>query len=432
MEDIHVIHQENGGKPAALNAALQVVKGEAVLVLDDDDLILPGAVNVLAHGLFSNPALVAVFGDAIVFSTQSETKGYWPALRSPGPLMSAAVLHQIPAATGATLVRMSAQRKAGDYDVRLRRCEDMDMFLRLSQLGPMEALPLPTFLLRDHAGLRGAKGEQFSKADPAVGRATTLSYSKPVFLERWKAFASDATRQEGHAWALGLWERELFEEAKEEVGRWSGPYSKSEIWIRSRLGLMSEAASPREALLVVDDGDEGALEACLHRYSDNRSIFVDLEVPRDPFGRIRLQWDGHYVVRQRLNSDWVDHAGPVVLRVSSDPGWAPPPLENLSLLPDLPAPEAVRAYSHIVGWPEPSPIRVGLPTPSTPLLGALRACRAHTDVGNHLRAISALREVLALQPNWLGAWWLAAEVFERAGLAERADSFRQRLVRLAS
>ena len=140
-------------------------------------------------------------------------------------------------------------------------------------------------------------------------------------------------------------------------------------------------------VLVVDDGDEGALEACLHRYSDNRAIFVDLEVPRDPFGRIRLQWDGHYVVRQRLNSDWVDHPGPVVLRVSSDPGWAPPPMENLSLLPDLPAPEAVRAYSHIVGWPEPSPVRVGLPIPSTPLLGALRACRAHTDVGNHLRAI---------------------------------------------
>jgi len=432
MEEIRVIHQKNAGKPAALNAALQVAKGEAVLVLDDDDLIFPGAVNVLAHSLFSNPALVAVFGDAIVFSTESETKGYWPALRSPGQLMSTAVLQQIPAATGATLVRMSAQRKAGDYDIRLKRCEDMDMFLRLSQLGPMEALPLPTFLLRDHAGLRGAKGEQFSKADPGVGRATTLSYSSPVFRERWKAFAADATRQEGHAWALGLWERELFQESKEEAGRWSGPYSKSEIWVRSRLGLMSEAASPREALLVVDDGDEGALEACLHRHSDNRAIFVDLEVPRDPFGRIRLQWDGHYVARQRLNAQWVDHAGPIVLRVSSDPGWAPPPLENLNLLPDLPAPEAVRAYSHIVGWPEPSPIRVGLPIPSTPLLGALRACRAHTDVGNHLRAISALREVLVLQPNWLGAWWLAAEVFERAGLTERADSFRQRLVRLAS
>jgi hypothetical protein len=432
MEDIRVIHQENGGKPSALNAALRVATGDAILVLDDDDLIFPGSVNVLAHALFSNPALVAVFGDAIVFSNEMPEKGYWPALRNPGDLMSTAVLQQIPAATGATLVRMSAQRKVGEYDLRLKRCEDMDMFLRLSQLGPMEAVPVPTFLLRDHAGLRGAKGEQFSKADPVVGRASTLAYSSPVFRERWTSFAPDATRQEGHAWALGLWERELFLEAKEEASRWSGPFSKSEVWVRSRLGLMSEAASPREALLVVDDGDEGALEACLHRHADNRAIFVDLEVPRDPFGRIRLHWEGHYEARKRLSAEWVDHPGPIVLRVSSDPGWAPPPLEDLGLLPDLPAPEAVRAYAHIIGWPEPSAVRVGLATPSTPLLGALRACRAHTQAGNHLRAIAALREVLSLQPEWLGAWWLAAEVFERAGLADRADSFRQRLVRLAS
>jgi hypothetical protein len=428
MEDIIVIHQKNSGKPSALNAGLSIASGEAMMVLDDDDLIFPGAVNVLAHALFSNPALVAVFGDSIVFSTEKKETGYWPALRYPGEMMASAVLQQIPAATGATLIRMSAQRKVGNYDSRLQRCEDMDMFLRLSQEGPIAALPLPTFLLRDHAGLRGSKGAQWSKADPVVGRASTLSFSSPVFRERWEEFSPNANRKEGHGWALGLWERELFEEAKDEASRWSGPFSRSEIWVRTRLGLFSEAASPREALLVVDDGDEGALEACLLRHADNRAIFVDLEVPRDPFGGIRLHWQGEYVARTQLNSEWIDHQGPIVLRVSSDPGWTPPPLDDLSLLPALPAPEAIRAYAHIVGWPEPSPVRVGLPTPSTPLLGELRACRAHSEAGSDLRAIAALREVLRLQPDWLGAWWLAAEVFERAGMVDRAAGFRQRLV----
>jgi len=185
-----------------------------------------------------------------------------------------------------------------------------------------------------------------------------------------------------------------------------------------------------EALLVVDDGDEGALEDCLLRHATNRAVYVDLEVPRDPFAAIRLHWEGSYVARQRLDESWIDHRGPIVLRVSSDPGWLPPPMEDLSLLPDLPAAEAVRAYAHIVGWPEPSAIRLGLKTPSTPLLGELRACRAHSDAGHHLRAIAALREVLRLQPDWLGAWWLAAEVFERAGMRERADNFRSRLLSL--
>jgi len=432
IDGIHVINKENGGKPSALNAGLAVAEGAAVLVLDDDDLLLPGAVNVLAHALFSRPELVAVYGDSILFSSETDEVGYRAGLRYPGEMLRTAVLQQIPAATGATLVRMSAQREAGEYDLRLKRGEDMDMFLRLTQLGPMESLPLPTFLLRDHVGLRGSEEDQWSKQDARIDHQKVLSWVKPVFRERWLQFREQANRRESHGWALGLYERDLKEEAIEEASRWSGPFSESEVWVRKQLGLDSTLVQPEEALLVVDDGDEGALEACLLRHAPNRTIYVDLEVPRDPFSTIRLHWGGNYVARQRLDASWVDHEGPIVLRVSSDPGWAPPPMNDLSLLPDLPAIEAVRAYAHIVGWPEPSPLRRGLKTPSTPLLGELRACRAHSDAGHHLRAIAALREVLRLQPDWLGAWWLAAEVFERAGMKDRAENFRSRLVSLQS
>lgn len=432
MDDIQVVHQANSGKPTALNAGLSIAQGEAVLVLDDDDLLMPGALHVLGHSLFSNPALVAVYGDSVVFSRDGEDEqyGYWPAIRYPGSMCSASVLQQIPAATGATLIRMSAQQKAGLYDVRLQRGEDMDMFLRLSQIGPMECVPLPTFLLRDHDGLRGNKGARWSKKTTEENHEKYIHYAQGVFRERWLSYRDDANRAEGFGWALGLWERGLTVEALEEVQRWSGPHTPSEAWIRNRLGLPSQIAEPREALLIVDDGDEGSLEACLFRHASNRAIYVDLEVPRDPFGKIRLHWDGTYVARQSLSEQWIDHEGPFVLRVASDPGWEPPAFDDLSMLPDVPAMEAVRAYAHIVGWPEPSPMRPGLSTPSTPLLGELRACRAHSDAGHHLRAIAALREVLRLQPDWLGAWWLAAEVFERAGMADRAESFRSRLLNL--
>ena len=427
IDGLQVIHQSNGGKPSALNAGLKRVRGEAVLVLDDDDLLLPGALNVLGHALFSDPDLVAVFGDSILFSAEGNRFGYRAGLRYPGDMMRTAVLQQIPCATGATLIRMSAQRAAGEYDLRLRRGEDMDMFLRLAQLGPMESVPLPTFLLRDHNGLRGAVGDQWSKKDPEVDRARYLSYAKPVFRERWLAYRDTASRQEGHGWVLGLHERDLKEEAVEEASRWRSPFSPAESWVRERIGLLSIPSNPEETLVVVDEGDEGALEECLQRHSSGRRIFVDMEVPRDPFGTIRIHWVGEYAEKRKLSSDWIEHDECVHLRVSSDPEWAPPPLKNFALLPDLPAPEAVRAYAHVIGWPEPRPIRKGLPTPSTPLLGELRACRAHSDSGNHLRAIAALKEVLRLQPDWLGAWWMAAEVFERAGMVERARKFRDQV-----
>ena len=430
MDDVRVVNQENRGKPSALNAGLKLVRGEAVLVLDDDDLLLPGALNVLGHALFSDASLAAVFGDSIIFEDQGERFSYWPGLRYPSEMMQAAVLQQIPCATGATLIRMAVQREVGEYDERLKRGEDMDMWLRLSQHGRIESIPLPTFLLRDHDGLRGSQGDRWSKKDADVDNARSLSYSRPVFRERWLAYREGADRQESHAWALGLWERRLKEEALEEVSRWSGPYTQSECWIRQRIGLVSVTQEFREAVVVVDDGDEGALEKCLNRHSSGRSIFVDLEVPRDPFGNIRLHWDGVYVANKRLTADWIDHAGPVHLRLSSDPEWSPPPIEDFSLLPDLPATEAVRCYAHVVGWPEPVSRRKGLNTPSSPLLGELRACRAHMEAGHNLRAIEALREILRLQPDWLGAWWIAADVFERAGLRDRARAFRNRVLSL--
>ena len=158
---------------------------------------------------------------------------------------------------------MSVQREVGEYDERLKRGEDMDMMLRLSQHGRMESVPLPTFMLRDHDGLRGSQGDRWSKKDPGVEQSKFLSYSKPVFRERWQTYRGGADRQESHAWALGLWERELKDEAVEELSRWSGPYTKSECWVRNRIGLTDSVRQEfRDALVVVDDGDEGALEAC--------------------------------------------------------------------------------------------------------------------------------------------------------------------------
>jgi hypothetical protein len=431
MDEVRVIHQENMGKPCALNAGLKRVRGEAVLVLDDDDLLLPGALNVLGHALFQDPSLAVVYGDSILFEDSGERFSYWPGLRYPSDMMQAAVLQQIPCATGATLVRMSVQREVGEYDERLKRGEDMDMMLRLSQHGRMESVPLPTFMLRDHDGLRGSQGDRWSKKDPGVEQSKFLKYSKPVFRERWQAYRGGADRQESYAWALGLWERELKQEAVEELSRWSGPYTKSECWVRKRIGLTDLVGQEfREALVVVDDGDEGALEACLKRHSSGRAIYVNLEVPREPFGAIQLYWEGVYVAQERLSPEWIEHTGPIHLRLSSDPDWSPPPLEFFSLLPDLPAVEAVRCYAHVMGWPEPVARRTGLKTPSSPLLGELRACRAHMEAGNHLRAVEALREILRLQPEWLGAWWIAADVFESAGLREKAQAFRNRVLSL--
>jgi hypothetical protein len=429
VEGVEVIRKENGGKPSALAEGMKRVRGEALMILDDDDLLLPGAVFMLARALFEDIDRVVVYGDTVVFEDASmNVLRYLPAMRLPGELARIGVLQQIPAGTGATLVRWAAQQEAGGYDPRLVRGEDMDMFLRLARLGKMEAIPHPTFLCRSHSGLRGDGAQQWTKGNARADFERFAKVAAPVFVERWKDCAPMACRMEGHAWALGLWRRGLEAEAREEAGRWKGPHTLSESWAREQMGLASTPSSFAEALVVVDEGDEGALEETLSLHAQGREIFVDLEVPRDPLGNIRLYWQGRYGAQERLHS-WVDHTGPIHLRTTADPGWAPPAIENLGLLPDLPAPDALMAVAAVMGWEAPGSSRRGISHVLDPLAEISWRVRLLVEGGYPEAALEPLEQVRSLAPGWPGSWKLAALVYGAVGDQERARYERERLDR---
>ena len=74
-ERIRVIHQPNGGHSAARNAALDVMSGSLVTMVDSDDVLHPGFVSTLLDVMSGNDADIAVCdyipfsGDALTFPT---------------------------------------------------------------------------------------------------------------------------------------------------------------------------------------------------------------------------------------------------------------------------------------------------------------------------------------------------------------------------
>ncbi len=432
QEGLRVFHQENTGKPGALNLGLSRARGEAVLVLDDDDLIFPGAVRVLAKALFDYPERAAVWGDTGVFEGDGrEIREYLPSLRLPGEMARTGTLLQVPAATGATLIRMSAQREAGEYDPRMIRGEDMDMFQRLSRVGPVEAVPYPTFLCRAHPGLRGSAKTRWDKNDKKKDHERFCTYAVPVFLERWKSWAPSAGRMEGFAWAMGLQERDCRAEAREELARWPAPFSPSEAWMRGHVGLASPAEPGSEALVVVDEGDPGALEETLLRHAEGRDIWVNLEVPRDPLGNIRLYWQGQYGAQERLHA-WVDHSGPVHLRLSAAPDWTPPSIESVDLLPDLPAPDALLALAAVLGWDPPRFTRRGFDHPMPETVERIWRVRFMLERGRADLAAGLLPALSQALPDWHGTWRLAARTWKALGREDLARPWEQRLEMMAA
>ncbi len=425
MDDVRVIRQPNGGKPAALEAGLAAARGEAVLLLDDDDLLLPGALHLLGKALFDQPELAVVMADSIIFDDASGVaKDYLPCCRLPGAMAPLHTLQQVPALVSAALVRMSAQRAAGPYEPGMVRGEDMDMFLRLARQGPFEGLPLPVFLYRSHDAARGSAAGQWNKhADPAEHRRRTLQHVKPVFRRRWQRYAPGADRREGFAWASGLFARDLFTEGRRELARWEGPDTPSEAWVRAQLEQPSIPAEPSDALVVVDDGDPGALELTLHQHAPGRDIHVCLEVPREPLESVRLYFQGTYAAQERLHR-WVSHPGPWHLRMSSSPGWSPPPLHDRRLLPDLPAPDALLCAATASGWELPARERLGLHRQPHPVSRACLLLRQLLADGQPPQAMAVAQQLMKALPTWPGTWLLTAQVFDALGMAKEAATCR--------
>lgn len=424
---------ENRGKPAALARGVEEARGEAILVLDDDDVLLPGAVAVLATALFASPDRVSAWADTIVFdhATRRPTQVV-PACRLPAGYARRAVLQPVPAMPGATLVRRSAWLQAGPCDPSLIRGQDMDLFLALSGLGAMVTVPLPTFLYRSHDGLRGNAGNQWSRRDPETHRRRFLACVQPVFARRYAEASPIADRAEGHAWALGLWKRDLPGLARAELARWPGPYSLAEAWVRTTLGIKTTGRSAPGVLIVVDDGDEGALEATLDRHAHGDSLFVDLYVPRDPLGNVRLYWPGQYTARERLEP-WLARAMPRELRgqpwrlaLTSSPEWTPPPLVDPGLLPDTPAPEAVLALAAALGWPAPRRTRHGLARIDGPVSTLATQARSLLTAGRATAAMTPIGTLVEQHAGWRGGWRLAAEAFRMLGHGEEARTCAER------
>ncbi len=425
---IRVIRKKNGGKPSALAAALRHAHGEAVLVLDDDDLIMPGALNVLGTALFERDERVAVWGDALLINESGDAiLGERTGLRYPPEIMRAAILAQIPATTGATLMRTSALEKVGGYDPRLIRGEDMDLFLRLSAVGEMVSVPFPTFLLRVHDGVRGTAVDQWKKSDRKIDAEKFLSFTRDAFREQWmdSRHLENNERREGFGWALGLHQRTLIDEAMVEIERWHAPFTRSECWVRGQLGLASVVAKFERKVVVIDDGDPGALEATLSIHSEAAEIFVNLEVPRDPLGEVRLHWQGEYAPQRTLSS-WLCGSGEVHLRLSSAPMWSPPPLPSVDYLPDIPAHLSVRAAAAALGWDRPSDDRRGIKS-GHQLLDLAIVTRECIDTRDHNRGVRALRDLFHASPDWVGSWNLAADLFEMMGDKKRSSEWRSRL-----
>lgn len=146
---VHVPVSQNGAG-AARNAGLNAATGELVAFLDDDDVWLPSHIRPHLAILDARPEIEGVFAQVMAVDEQlNELAGPWPWVAPPeGDELVRNMLSGYYPQIGATIVRASAAKGVGLFDVALLGDQDWDWQIRLARRRKVAFTATPCVLFR--------------------------------------------------------------------------------------------------------------------------------------------------------------------------------------------------------------------------------------------------------------------------------------------
>lgn len=146
----------NRGLTCSLNEAIRLSRGHYIARMDADDVALPNRFELQVKYLDENPCCVAVGAANLIIDPDG-----MPIYECHGPLTHCQIDNQHLYHGGGGLshpvvmMRHDALIKIGGYCERFRTAQDLDLFLRLGEIGQLANLPDVLLKYREHPGQVG-------------------------------------------------------------------------------------------------------------------------------------------------------------------------------------------------------------------------------------------------------------------------------------
>ncbi|WP_416675822.1 glycosyltransferase family 2 protein [Egbenema bharatensis] len=212
---IRLISRENQGIPRTRNDLLRVSQGEFIAVMDSDDVALPDRLSLQVNFLRQHPEVVCVGGahDLIDHKGRLLTRLQLPT--QDAEIQQAAIVGHAPICNPCALIRRESLVQIGGYDERLGQAEDLDVWLKLGEIGKLANLTEPVLQYRVHSRSVSEQDQlyQRQKAREACERAWQRRGIAGTF-EATEPWRSTGTRTSQHYfymkygwWAFGSQQR---------------------------------------------------------------------------------------------------------------------------------------------------------------------------------------------------------------------------------
>ncbi|MBM7866614.1 glycosyltransferase [Heliobacterium gestii] len=139
-------HSDNGQAAAINEGAQWLVDCDFFGWLNADDVLVEGALAIMAQALFENPKAASVYGLAWILAEDGSIIRDYPTEPFDVDRLAKGCFICQPA----TLIRMSAWQKVGGLNAELEMCMDYDLWWKLKDIGELIYIPKRLAGSRDH------------------------------------------------------------------------------------------------------------------------------------------------------------------------------------------------------------------------------------------------------------------------------------------
>lgn len=207
---IQVISRENRGVPKTRNELLAMAKGEFIAVMDADDIAIPDRFARQVEFLKQHPEVVCVGGSYQLI----DEAGRLVLDRYAVPESDAEIQAQLLAGFGSIhhpclMLRKAAMMQVGGYTETMVTCSDLDLLLRLGEVGKLFNLKDPVLQYRVHN--QSHTGRNRTLPEEEVRAACERAWKRRGITGEFKAVGgpfrpgSDRHSQAAHALLYGWW-----------------------------------------------------------------------------------------------------------------------------------------------------------------------------------------------------------------------------------